>query len=76
MEQPDTIDIVEYRKNCAIIWQKHQRTTYMLIEQLRNDPEMNCVFDDIKSAQECHAMEHERAMMHYDAYQEISHLKT
>ena len=72
MEQPDTIDIVEYRKNCAKIWQNHQRTTYMLIEALRDIPNFTCaVFRDIKSAQECHAMEHERAMMHYDAYQEI-----
>lgn len=67
-EQPDTIDPVEFLCSSAIKWQMHARQTFMLIEALRNDLHNPVNKIEIAQAQEVHAMEHERAMMHYDNY--------
>lgn len=67
-EQPDTIDLQEFRFNSAIKWQNHARQTFVLIEALRDDLHNPVNKIEIAQAQEVHAMEHERAMMHYDNY--------
>ena len=59
MEQPDTIDPVEFLRSSAIKWQNHARQTYMLIEILRDDQRYSHVH--VIDAQKCHAIESETA---------------
>lgn len=71
MEEPDTIDEVEFLRSSAIKWQNHARQTYMLIEILRDDPEYNCVFWSLTEAQKCHAMESQVARERLFKYMEL-----
>lgn len=71
MEQPDTIDPVEFLRSSAINWQMHSRQTYMLIEILRDEPEYNSLCLDICNSQRCHAMESQVARERLFAYMEM-----